>query len=261
MVSTAPDVCASVSPPSAVKAEPSSLSAQLLNHGTPAAETRAAPEQEPRESNSLNSADALSKASTTADIGPQQVLESGRNESRRNLASNESKARKQKSSICDDCCYQDGKKNKRKREKDADPSAQLEFLIEELFRAHDLNEDNFLDENELIKINEAVAEVHEGNDSETVRAKFSKLFREKLDPQGQPVPYAVFRTYILEMLDSIDQHEEAQEMMVEQFIVEARLARTVVTGDPLLVDRPRPQGFYRACLSFCPLAEAGTEIR
>jgi hypothetical protein len=173
----------------------------------------------------------------------------------------ESQTRKEKSSLCD-CCFQDAEpKTRRKREKGANPSTQLEFLIEELFRAHDLNQDGLLDEGELIKLNEAVAEVHDANDSEAVRVKFSKLFRDKLDPQGQPVPYSVFRTYILEMLDQIDQHEEAQEMMVEQFIAEARLARTVVTGAPLLVDRPRPRGIYRACLSFCPLSEAGTEMR
>merc|ERR1711972_341515 len=105
-----------------------------------------------------------------------------------------------------------------------------------------------------------MGEVHDSRDVENVQRKFSGLFREKLDPEGRPVPYAKFRTYMLEMLDEIDRNEVAQEMLVEQFLAEARLARTVVTGDPLLVDRPKPKGCYNACLSFCPSREIATEV-
>jgi hypothetical protein len=154
----------------------------------------------------------------------------------------------------DDCCsLKADRKPRRKREKGDQPGQQLEHLIEELFRAHDLNEDGLLAESELIKLNEAVAEVHDDTDSDAVRKKYSELFREKLDPKGEPVPYAVFRKYILEMLEDIDRNEDAQELLVEQFVAEARLARTVVTGAPLLVDRPRTKKMdYVSCLHFCP---------
>merc|ERR1719329_783381 len=102
--------------------------------------------------------------------------------------------------------------------------------MKELFRAHDLNGDGLLDEAELIKLNQGVAEAHGCSDFESVAEKYSALFREKLDPDGKPVPYEKFRSYLMEVLDEIDQYEVAQEMMVEQFLTEARLARTVVTG-------------------------------
>jgi len=164
--------------------------------------------------------------------------------------------------ICD--CWSDNRtdsSSRRKRAKGADPGAQLEHLIEELFRAHDLNSDGLLDEMELIQLNEAVAEVHDSSNTENIQQKYSVLFREKLDPEGRPVPVATFRAYMLEMLDEIDRNEVAQEMIVEQFLAEARLARTVVTGDPLLVDRPRPPECYYACLRYCPAGEVATEVR
>jgi hypothetical protein len=154
-----------------------------------------------------------------------------------------------------------GSPSGKKRAKGSQPGPQLEHLLHELFRAHDLNGDNMLDENELIKLNEAVAEVHDSQDGEDVRNKYSVLFREKLDPEGNPVPYQKFRAYMLDMLDEIDRHENAQEMMVEQFLAEARLARTVVTGGPLLSDRPHHHACYDACLRFCPASEAVSEVR
>ena len=75
------------------------------------------------------------------------------------------------------------------------------------------------------------------------------------------MPVATFRAYMLEMLDEIDRNEVAQEMIVEQFLAEARLARTVVTGEPLLVDRPPPPECYYACLRYCPAGEVATEVR
>jgi len=171
--------------------------------------------------------------------------------------------RQQRNVVCDWCT--DGTTSpssavKRKRPKGAEPGRQLEYLLEELFRAHDLNSDGMLDEMELIRLNEAVAEVHDSRDAEQVRSKYSSLFREKLDPEGRPVPYKKFRAYMLEVLDEIDSNEVAQEMMVEQFLLEARLARTVVTGDPLLVDRRRKDECCHACIRFCPVSEAATEV-
>jgi len=170
-------------------------------------------------------------------------------------------SRRVKSLLCD-CCEEDNSSpTKRKRPKGGQPGSQLEHLMEELFRAHDLNSDGLLEEIELIKLNEAVAEVHDSTDSEEIHRKYTELFREKLDPDGRPVPFSKFRSYMLEMLDEIDRNEAAQEMMVEQFLAEARLARTIVTGDPLLVDRPRNGDCYQSCLRFCPAGESMTEVR
>lgn len=167
-----------------------------------------------------------------------------------------------KNAMCN-WCDSDASPTRRKRARGAEPGQQLEILLEELFAAHDLKSDGLLDEAELVELNEAVAEAHDSRDrdSDAVRRKYSNLFREKFDPEGRPVPYATFRRYMLEMLDEIDRDEEAQEMMVEQFLAEARLARTIVTGAPILKDRPRPGGVYNACLRFCPASESATEVR
>lgn len=103
----------------------------------------------------------------------------------------------------------------------------LEELISELFRMHDLNGNGVLEEKELVKLNEKIAAVHHGDgvDKAAVKAKFRSLFREKLDPQGLPVSPDVFRKYILQLLGELDSHEDAQEMIAEQFIAEALTAR------------------------------------
>jgi len=147
-------------------------------------------------------------------------------------ASPTGRPRRSRNTMCDCCDDEDGASVQRKRVRGAEPGEQLENLIEELFLAQDLKDDGLLDEAELVELNEAVADVHDsrGSNSETVQMKYSKFFREKLDPEGKPVPYAAFRRYMLDMLDEIDRNEEAQEMIVEQFLAEARLARTVVTG-------------------------------
>lgn len=165
-----------------------------------------------------------------------------------------------------DCCESDPKPpSRRKRSKDTPPGPQLEDLIWQLFHAHDLNGDNLLDEQELIKLNEGVAKVHDNEDRDfdvaAVREKYSKLFREKLDSEGNPVRYEKFRDYILALLSELDSHEDAQEMLMEQFLVEARIARTVVTGAPLLVDTSRPKPFYPSCLQFCKSTESASEFR
>lgn len=169
--------------------------------------------------------------------------------------------RRSRNTMCDCCDDVESPPVRRKRVRGAEPAEQLENLIQELFIAQDLKGDNLLDEAELVELNEAVADVHDNSDAEGVRKKYSNLFREKLDSEGRPVPYAAFRRYMLDMLDEIDRNEEAQEMVVEQFLAEARLARAVVTGAPILVDRPPPGTWNNACLRFCPASEAATELR
>ncbi|CAJ1329873.1 unnamed protein product [Effrenium voratum] len=83
-------------------------------------------------------------------------------------------------------------------------------------------------EDELIKMNEKVSLLHygkDGTDKQAIREKFQGVFREQLDPNGQPVPFSVFRDYMQGMLMSIDPNPDAQVMMVEQFIAEAESAR------------------------------------
>uniref|UniRef100_A0A7S4UDP2 EF-hand domain-containing protein n=1 Tax=Alexandrium monilatum TaxID=311494 RepID=A0A7S4UDP2_9DINO len=103
----------------------------------------------------------------------------------------------------------------------------LEELTKQLFQIHDLNGDGLLQESELVTLNEQIAILHHGRETDTaeVRAKYSQLFREKLDPQGRPVPYEVFKEYAVEVLDGLDNDPEAQEMILEQFVAEARSGR------------------------------------
>merc|ERR1711972_732382 len=54
---------------------------------------------------------------------------------------------------------------------------------------------------------------------------YQELFRSKLNPNGDPVPYESFRAYMLETLHALDQDQRAQELIVEQFIEEAQSGR------------------------------------
>jgi len=112
---------------------------------------------------------------------------------------------------------------------EAEPS-RLEKLIHELFELHDLNGNGLLEECELIKLNETVSILHQGPDADAsaVQAKYRCLFRAKFDPEGRPVPYSTFRGYMVHLLLELDRNTVAQEMIMEQFIAEARMARTVV---------------------------------
>lgn len=109
-------------------------------------------------------------------------------------------------------------------------SQQLEELVKELFQLHDLNRNGLLEEVELTKLNEKIALLHHGKniDRSAVKEKYRVLFREKLNPQGQPVPFETFRTYILQVLGEFDPHEEPQIMILEQFIAEAHNARATL---------------------------------
>lgn len=115
--------------------------------------------------------------------------------------------------------------------------SQLEGLIRELFRLHDLNGNGMLEEAELIKINKVINEIHYGAAEKAglaaVEAKYRTLFREYLDPDGKPVPYERFREYIMHLVCQYDKYEEAQAMIVEQWIAEAHTARLLGCGAPL----------------------------
>mmetsp|Transcript_9009 Transcript_9009/g.16279 ORF Transcript_9009/g.16279 Transcript_9009/m.16279 type:complete len:419 (+) Transcript_9009:105-1361(+) len=103
----------------------------------------------------------------------------------------------------------------------------IEELLLQLFKLHDLKADGVLEEGELVKLNEKVAMLHYGKDTDksAVRAKYKELFRQKFDPDGHPAPFCVFRNYMIEVLNDIDTDPRAQEMMLEQFCAEAESAR------------------------------------
>mmetsp|Transcript_52127 Transcript_52127/g.96499 ORF Transcript_52127/g.96499 Transcript_52127/m.96499 type:complete len:158 (-) Transcript_52127:42-515(-) len=101
-----------------------------------------------------------------------------------------------------------------------------EDLMQRLFRLQDLKGDNLLEEQELIELNEKIAILHYGSDIDTqaLSRKYQCLFREKLSVDGTPVGYNVFRTYMFGVLDELDPDVDAQEMILEQFVVEAQHA-------------------------------------
>eukprot|EP00931_Biecheleriopsis_adriatica_P087074 TRINITY_DN61598_c0_g1_i1.p1 TRINITY_DN61598_c0_g1~~TRINITY_DN61598_c0_g1_i1.p1 ORF type:complete len:227 (-),score=46.65 TRINITY_DN61598_c0_g1_i1:86-766(-) len=106
---------------------------------------------------------------------------------------------------------------------------EIDHLLRELFRLHDLNGNGYLEVEELVQLNSKVAMLHHGKDVDllAVKDRYRSLFRERLDPDGRPVPYSVFRGYVLQVLDSMDPDPLAQEMILEQFAAEARSARAV----------------------------------
>lgn len=106
-------------------------------------------------------------------------------------------------------------------------SSRNDKLLEVLFTLHDLNNDGFLAEHELVLLNQMIAVLHHGMeaDLEQVSRQFSALFRDKFDPDGKPIAFDVFRVYTLWLLDSYDRSPLAQEMMLEQFIAEAQQGR------------------------------------
>eukprot|EP00746_Dinoflagellata_sp_MGD_P005423 gnl/MRDRNA2_/MRDRNA2_110485_c0_seq1.p1 gnl/MRDRNA2_/MRDRNA2_110485_c0~~gnl/MRDRNA2_/MRDRNA2_110485_c0_seq1.p1 ORF type:complete len:216 (-),score=48.23 gnl/MRDRNA2_/MRDRNA2_110485_c0_seq1:177-824(-) len=138
--------------------------------------------------------------------------------------------------LCKSCFDQDELK-RRRAAADKEPGLQaqqkaaLAFVVDEklreLFNLHDLKGDGFLEEQELVKLNEKIAMLHYGSntDKQVVKAKYQELFRTKLDREGQPVPYSVFHTYMHQLLNDIDSSLHAQEMILEQFIAEAQSGR------------------------------------
>jgi len=102
-----------------------------------------------------------------------------------------------------------------------------EVLMHELFGLHDLDGNGTLEEIELIKLNEKIAMLHYGKDTDkiAIEQKYRDLFRSKLDPNGEAVGYLPFRRYLKDVLDSVDTDPNAHEMMLEQFIAEAQTGR------------------------------------
>lgn len=104
----------------------------------------------------------------------------------------------------------------------------LEELMENLFRIHDLNKNGVLEEAELIQLNKKIAVLHSGKDVDkaAVTEKYQNLFRSQFDPTGQPVSYHVFAKYMHQLLDDMEPRDvRAQIMIMEQFICEANVAR------------------------------------
>jgi len=130
------------------------------------------------------------------------------------------------------CCgLEDGDRNMPpshcRRKNQSVAKERLEDLTRELFYFHDLNGDGYLDEAELIMLNESIAILHEGEGANTqkVRKIYRAVFRDKLDPEGRPVPYETFRAYTREVLAGLDTDPRAQEMILEQFVAEAQSCR------------------------------------
>jgi len=131
----------------------------------------------------------------------------------------------------------------------------LETRLQKLFGLQDLHGDGRLDEEELAKLNEKLAILHYGRgvDREAIKAKYRTLFRNRLDPNGTPVPYATFRRYVLQVLNEMDPNDVgAQEMILDQFICEATSARELF----------HCPSFYSASdAKFLSVADASTTCR
>eukprot|EP00443_Scrippsiella_acuminata_P066206 CAMPEP_0115511022 /NCGR_PEP_ID=MMETSP0271-20121206/73742_1 /TAXON_ID=71861 /ORGANISM="Scrippsiella trochoidea, Strain CCMP3099" /LENGTH=231 /DNA_ID=CAMNT_0002941061 /DNA_START=9 /DNA_END=701 /DNA_ORIENTATION=- len=134
-----------------------------------------------------------------------------------------------------------------------DDRSRIESLIHELFCLQDLNSDGFLDEEELVTLNERIAILHYGSsvDRAEIRAKYVALFRQGLDPAGHPVPVETFQGYMAQVLAEIDHDLVAQEMIVEQWVAEAATARSFCGEAPTclvpIVDEFISEGCVRGC--------------
>lgn len=109
----------------------------------------------------------------------------------------------------------------------------LEELTLELFKAHDLNDDGLLQESELITLNVRIAMLHHDKaavELQDVRDTYQRLFRTKLDHLGRAVPFDTFRRYARGVLEELDHDPEAQEMILEQFVAEAKAGREFLDG-------------------------------
>jgi len=102
-------------------------------------------------------------------------------------------------------------------------------LVEELFSLHDLSQEGTLSEDGLIRLNKNIAILHCGRDVDqgAVTAKYRKIFRRHLDPDGKPVAFPMFYRYMLAQLGQLDKDCVAQEMIMESLISEARLGRSL----------------------------------
>mmetsp|Transcript_54268 Transcript_54268/g.126349 ORF Transcript_54268/g.126349 Transcript_54268/m.126349 type:complete len:410 (+) Transcript_54268:45-1274(+) len=106
------------------------------------------------------------------------------------------------------------------------PQRGLEELTAELFQLQDLNDDGFLQEEELVRLSEKIAELRgDSAGGAIVGAKCRQVFRAKLDPEGRPVPFPIFRQHMLQVLTELRPDEQAQLRMLEQFVAEAQAGR------------------------------------
>merc|ERR1712072_546125 len=106
-------------------------------------------------------------------------------------------------------------------------SEQIETLMMTLFRLQDLNGNGVLEEAELIKLNEKIAMLHYGKDTDRqiVRDKYHDIFHTQLSPDGEPVKYPAFRKYMLQTLYELDPDKPSQEMILDGFVIEAKEGR------------------------------------
>jgi len=119
---------------------------------------------------------------------------------------------------------------------------QLESLTKKLFALQDLNGNGLLEELEVIKLNQKIAMLHYGADADVsdVKKKYEFHFRDKLNPDGDPVPYSTFRNYMQGVLDSLDNDPSAQELILEQFIAEAQAGRQAFSVPSLITESDLP---------------------
>lgn len=109
-------------------------------------------------------------------------------------------------------------------------SNKLEDLMSQLFRLQDLNGNNLLEEEELIKLNEKITMLHKGRDADRgeVRDRYRSIFRTQLNANGEPASYETFRVYMANVLEQLDPGDMfAQEMILDQYINEAKVGRSV----------------------------------
>lgn len=145
----------------------------------------------------------------------------------RTLHFDDANQKKDRPFFCWDCCavtieapeiVEDGRGRTRRG---------LACLLEELFNLQDLNSNGLLEESELIELNEFIAVLHYGTDfdRDLLEKKYRKIFRQNLDAHGRPVAFPTFLQHMTKVLSDYDPDAAAQEMIVEQFIAEAQLAR------------------------------------
>jgi len=128
--------------------------------------------------------------------------------------------------------------------------ARLEPMMKELFELQDLNKNGVLEEDELIKLNEKIAMLHHGKDTDrgAVKKHWKDLFRSKLDPNGDPVPFPTFRRYMFELLEGMDKDRIAQELILEQYIAQAKSGRVAFHCDSFASVTDQP---YRSKIEDC----------
>ncbi|CAE7253033.1 kif19 [Symbiodinium sp. CCMP2456] len=100
------------------------------------------------------------------------------------------------------------------------------------FDLQDLDSNGLLEESELIDLNIVIATLHYGReiDRDMLHKKYQTLFRQRLDPLGRGVGFRAFHDYMVQVLVDYDTDVAAQEMIVEQFIAEASLARALLSS-------------------------------